>query len=68
MSFAKSQKTQVEGCSEMLTFLFDLSVWAWSAERSIAISCESRATFRSCVGAIMLRTTTLENAGFFAPQ
>ena len=68
MLFAIRKKIHVEGWSETLTFLLHLSVCAWSAERSIAISCEPRATFRSCVGAIMFRITTLDHGDFFEPQ
>src|ERR1700747_3655889 len=66
--FVNSQNTHVDGWSETCTFPFPLNVFAWSAERSIAISCEPRCTLISCVGAIMLRTTTLLKPGFFGPQ
>ena len=66
--FANSQNTHVEGCSETLTREFDLSDCAWSDARSIATSCEPRPTLISCVAATMLRTTTVSNAGFVAPQ
>ena len=66
--FANSQNTQVDGCSDTFTCEFDLSVCAWSDERSIATSCEPRPTLISCVAATMFRTTTVSNAGFVAPQ
>src|SRR5947199_9238665 len=34
----------------------------------MATSCEPRPTLISCVAATMLRTTTVSNAGFVAPQ
>ena len=66
--FAKSQKIHVEGCSETFSFALDLIVCAWSAERSIATSCFPRWMLMSCVGAIMFRITTVENAALRAPQ
>ena len=51
-----------------MTFLLPVSVPAWSADRSTAISCEPRPTLSSCVVATMLRTTTLDQGDFFAPQ
>src|SRR5262249_1140153 len=50
------------------TFALPFSVCAWSAERSIAISCVPRWTLISCVGAIMFRTTTVLKPGFLGPQ
>ena len=68
LSFANSQNTHVEGCSETLSFDLPCSVFAWSDDRSIAISCDPRWMLISWVVATMLRSTTLENAGFFEPQ
>src|SRR3954464_12081279 len=67
LSFANSQNTHVDGWSDTLSFELLFRVCAWSDERSIATSCEPRWMLISCVGAIMLRTTTVVNAGFFAP-
>src|SRR3954454_16939418 len=66
--FANSQKTHVDGCSDTFSFELPRRVCAWSDARSIATSCEPRWMLISCVAAIMLRTTTVENFGFFAPQ
>ena len=66
--FANSQKIQVEGSSRTFRRLLPLIVCAWSAERSIATSCYPRWMLISCVGAIMLRTTTVLNAAFRDPQ
>src|SRR5262245_66421257 len=64
---AQTKKIQVEGWSVTLTFL-PLSVCAWSADRSTAISCEPRPTLSSCVAATMLRTTTLDHGDFIPAQ
>ena len=65
---ARSQNTHVDGWSDTCRCELLRSVCAWSADRSIATSCVPRWMLMSCVAAIMLRTTTVENAGFGAPQ
>jgi hypothetical protein len=66
--FASRKKICVDGCSATRRFDLPCNDLACAEERSIATSCEPRWMLISCVGAIMLRTTTLENAAFFLPQ
>ena len=66
--FANSQKIHVEGCRLTFRLLLPLMLCAWSADRSIATSCLPRWMLISCVGAIMLRITTVLNAALRVPQ